>query len=302
MKANNPFTKILTDETLRETVAHGSEEYPFQFYLEDFWLFDFHCIDWHWHPEVEFVFAKKGSVTVLIGSDRFTLEQGTGIFINSQVIHRFEVTENTITPNIVFAPHLLSPKESLIYQKYIQPVLSSSSEYQIFSEEIPWQKDILHLLQSVFALQEAENVSEMMTVHYLLQLWEILWEHIHPCETVSLSNSSARTRAQLQIMMQYIHNNYSTQVTLNDLASTVMLSKSSVLNIFQQYLHISPINYLIHYRLKSAAKLLSNTENSISSIAQSTGFEDTGYFCRKFKSLFGQTPGEYRKKGGSHEL
>ena len=47
-------------ETLRETVSHGSEEYPFKYYYEDIWLFDFHCIDWHWHSEVEFVFLEKG--------------------------------------------------------------------------------------------------------------------------------------------------------------------------------------------------------------------------------------------------
>lgn len=47
--------RIITDETLRETASHGSEEYPFCYYYEDIRDFDFHCIDWHWHPEVEFV-------------------------------------------------------------------------------------------------------------------------------------------------------------------------------------------------------------------------------------------------------
>ena len=50
--------RITTDETLRETASHGSEEYPFSYYYEDIWDFDFHCIDWHWHPEVEFVYIQ----------------------------------------------------------------------------------------------------------------------------------------------------------------------------------------------------------------------------------------------------
>ena len=52
--------RITTDETLRETANHGSEEYPFSYYYEDIWDFDFHCIDWHWHPEVEFVYVQQG--------------------------------------------------------------------------------------------------------------------------------------------------------------------------------------------------------------------------------------------------
>ena len=43
------YFKITTDETLRETVQHGSERYPFAYYPEDIWQFDFHRIDCHWH-------------------------------------------------------------------------------------------------------------------------------------------------------------------------------------------------------------------------------------------------------------
>ena len=115
--------KIITDETLRETVSHGNEEYPFCYYLEDVWEFDLHCIDWHWHPEIEFVFVQKGTVTFLVGSERYVLTAGNGIFINSQILHRFEADETAVIPNIVFSPSLLSSKGSLIYEKYIEPVV-----------------------------------------------------------------------------------------------------------------------------------------------------------------------------------
>ena len=34
--------KIHTDDTLRETVVHGSQAYPFAYYPENIWEFDFH--------------------------------------------------------------------------------------------------------------------------------------------------------------------------------------------------------------------------------------------------------------------
>lgn len=296
MKADNNYSRIRTDETLRETVCHGSDEYPFKYYNEDIWLFDFHCIDWHWHTEVEFVFIEKGTAEFLVGSGRYVLTEGMGIFINSQVIHRFEASESVIIPNIVFSPSLLSAEDSLIYRKYIQPLLDSSIECLIFSPEVPWQKEVLKNLLSVFDAQNTERIGEIKTVELLLKIWETVYENANISESIPVAKAAAHTQAQLQIMMQYIHKNYSEHITLADIAQTVSVSKSSALNIFNKYLRISPVNYLINYRLKCAAKLLASTDSNIYSIASNTGFENTGYFCRSFKELFGVTPSEYRKK------
>lgn len=296
MKADNNYSRIRTDETLRETVCHGSDEYPFKYYNEDIWLFDFHCIDWHWHSEVEFVFIEKGTAEFLVGSGRYVLTEGTGIFINSQVIHRFEASESVIIPNIVFSPSLLSAEDSLIYRKYIQPLLDSSVERLIFSPEVPWQKEVLDSLLSVFEVQDTESIGEIKTVELLLKIWEAIYENENISESIPAAKATAHTQAQLQIMMQYIHKNYAEHITLADIAQTVSVSKSSALNIFNKYLRVSPVSYLINYRLKRAAKLLASTDSSIYSIASNTGFENVGYFCRSFKELFGVTPSEYRKK------
>lgn len=296
MNAGNNYGRIKTDETLRETTCHGSDEYPFKYYKEDIWLFDFHCIDWHWHSEVEFEFIEKGTAEFLVGSGRYVLSAGTGIFINSQVIHRFEASESVIIPNIVFSPSLLSSEDSLIYRKYIQPLLDSSMECLIFSPEIPWQNDVLNNLMNLFDVQENEDMHEIKTVELLLKIWDIMYENVNISENIPVAKASARTQARLQIMMQYIHKNYSEHITLADIAQTVSVSKSSTLNIFNKYLHISPVSYLINYRLKRAAKLLAETGGSVYSIANNTGFENVGYFCRSFKELFGVTPSEYRKK------
>ncbi len=295
MKINNTYPKIITDETLREMTNHGSEEYPFQYYLEDIWMFDFHCIDWHWHPELEFVYIRKGNVIFKIGSDQFELSEGMGVFVNTQVIHRFESVDTAVIPNIVFSPTLIAPEGSLLYKKYIEPILISSLSYCCLKPEIEWQNEILRVMQKIFFIQEQENGCELETVKELLHIWRLLYEHTDLIDAAVKIDVSARSLAQLQIMMQYMHEHYMEMITLDDLAKVVMMSKSSVLNIFQKYLHTSPISYLVNYRLKQAARLLVTTERSISVIAQSTGFENTGYFCRKFKELFVKTPGEYRK-------
>lgn len=294
IEGRNSYPRIRTDETIRENVSHGDENYPFQYYFEDIWQFDFHCIDWHWHPELEFVYIEKGTATILVGNNKFMLSPGKGIFINTQVIHRFESSESTLIPNIVFSPLLLASKESLIYQKYIQPLLSTI-DYQVFTQEIPWQKEIIDILNSIFLLQKKTASCELQTVRLLLELWQIMFENINAVSFNQKSTSAIKDQARLQIMLQYIHKNYQNNLTLEDLSHLVSLSKSSVLNLFNEYVRMSPIDYVLHYKLKLAAHLLDTTENTISYIAGSTGFNNVGFFCRKFKEVFKLTPSQYRK-------
>ena len=293
-EGHNSYPRIKTDETIRENVSHGDEKYPFQYYFEDIWQFDLHCIDWHWHPELEFVYVEKGTATILVGSNKFILHSGNGIFINTQVIHRFESFESTLIPNIVFSPLLLASKESLVYQKYIQPLLSTI-DCQLFTQEIPWQKKIIDILNSIFLLQKKSASCELQTVRLLLELWQIMFENINAASFNQKSISVIKDQARLQIMLQYIHENYKSNLTLEELSHLISLSKSSVLNLFHEYVRMSPIDYVLCYKLRQAAQLLVTTENSISYIAESTGFNNVGYFCRKFKDVFKLTPSQYRK-------
>ena len=299
MDTNRQYTLIETDEDYRETVSHGSTEYPFAFYDEDVWEFDFHCIDWHWHAELEFVYVKSGTMTVLIGTENFSVGPNTGLFINTKVIHRFESESSVIIPNILFLPALLAAEDSLLYQNYIYPVLYASAPYQIFSDDVPWQAKINGLLLDVFELQKDAGKNEWQTVQRLMQLWEILFRHTKVNAEVFKSETTAAKQAQLQIMMQYIQDNYRNPISLDEISSVAAISKSSALKLFSRMLHTSPIAFLVRYRLQCAAKLLLSTEQSVGVIAQDTGFSDTAYFCRKFKELYGMTPTQYRA-GGTH--
>lgn len=98
--------------------------------------------------------------------------------------------------------------------------------------------------------------------------------------------------------MQFIHENYRKNLSLDEIASQAMLSKSSALNLFRNYLHITPVNYLINYRLKQAALLLSHTEKKVSTISAETGFHNIDYFCKAFKKHYQVTPGNIGKKSG----
>ena len=222
----------------------------------------------------------------------YRLSAGTAAFLNSQVIHCFRSEGSTIVPNLVFSPEIIAPAQSLLYRKFIAPVLHSGVDIQVFSPETAEDRAVLHCLREVIAHQEQRSPSELRTVLLLIALWEAIGSRIEGSpETCSL-----RAQAQFQRMMQYVHTRYAQKVTLEELAGEVSISKSSAMKLFRHYLHTSPIDYLIGYRLKQAAKLLTTTRSSVSAIAEQTGFENVGYFCRKFKAVFFKTPSQYRRQ------
>lgn len=296
MNYNTTYNKILTDENMMETIQHGSKEYPFHFYYDNLELFDFHCIEWHWHTEFEFVYVETGTVYFGISDKQFALSEGQGVFINSKILHRYFSQGKAIVPNFVLMPYFIAAQDSLIYQKYVLPIMASPMDYQIFSSDIPWQAQALSLMREMMAAQEKASDVELVSSYLIQKIWHILYQNTDVEHMGKKENYSASSQARLQLMMQYIHQKFAYNTSLSDIADQAKVSKSTALNLFQRYLGISPVTYLINYRLQEAAKLLASTEKKVTVISKDTGFDNVDYFCKAFKKYYKLTPTEYRKK------
>ncbi len=296
MNYNTTYNKILTDENMMETIQHGSKEYPFHFYYDNLELFDFHCIEWHWHTEFEFVYVETGTVYFGISDKQFALSEGQGVFINSKILHRYFSQGKAIVPNFVLMPYFIAAQDSLIYQKYVLPIMASPMDYQLFSSDIPWQAQALSLMREMMAAQEKASDVELVSSYLIQKIWHILYQNTDVEHMGKKENYSASSQARLQLMMQYIHQKFAYNISLSDIADQAKVSKSTALNLFQRYLGISPVTYLINYRLQEAAKLLASTEKKVTVISKDTGFDNVDYFCKAFKKYYKLTPTEYRKK------
>ena len=296
MNYNTTYNKILTDENMMETIQHGSKEYPFHFYYDNLELFDFHCIEWHWHTEFEFVYVETGTVYFGISDKQFVLSEGQGVFINSKILHRYFSQGKAIVPNFVLMPYFIAAQDSLSYQKYVLPIMASPMDYQIFSSDIPWQAQALSLMREMMVAQEKASDVELVSSYLIQKIWHILYQNTDVEHMGKKENYSASSQARLQLMMQYIHQKFAYNISLSDIADQAKVSKSTALNLFQRYLGISPVTYLINYRLQEAAKLLASTEKKVTVISKDTGFDNVDYFCKAFKKYYKLTPTKYRKK------
>ena len=93
---------------------------------------------------------------------------------------------------------------------------------------------------------------------------------------------------------QYIAEQYSYPITVEDVAVYTGISRSYLFRLFRTMMKQSPKEYLLEYRIRQACQLLNHTELPVGSIAHSVGFEDNLYFSRVFKKYKNCTPSEYR--------
>ena len=192
-------------------------------------------------------------------------------------------------------PSFIAPEGSLIYKKYVLPITTSNIQYLVFNKADPASTPIISDFQKIISIHKNEKDNELLVSSLMQHLWLDIHKSIDFDCLDEKQSSSAASLSRLQIMMQFIHEHYTKEITLEDIAAQTGISKSTALNLFNKYLHVTPVNYLISYRLKIAAAKLSDTEKKINTISMECGFNSIDYFCRAFKKQCHMSPGKYRK-------
>lgn len=108
--------------------------------------------------------------------------------------------------------------------------------------------------------------------------------------------NSHSEQSPVDLVLEYIHTNYSDKISLEDLISCAHLNRVSLNKMFKDLTGFTAMGYLLTYRLKVAESLLTHTDMSLNEIARATGFEYDTYFIKQFTAKRGMTPTEFRKE------
>jgi AraC-like DNA-binding protein len=83
--------------------------------------------------------------------------------------------------------------------------------------------------------------------------------------------------------------------TLQRLAREVGTSRSALVERFTHVVGEPPMRYLTRWRLQRAARMLSDGEAKVSSVALDIGYESEAAFSRAFKRMVGMSPAEWKR-------
>ena len=75
----------------------------------------------------------------------------------------------------------------------------------------------------------------------------------------------------------------------------IVITEDHLTFCFRQEIGTTPIKYLQRYRINQSKRLLLETQQTITEVALTVGFSDSGYFSRIFRRETGLTPEAYRQ-------
>ncbi len=94
----------------------------------------------------------------------------------------------------------------------------------------------------------------------------------------------------------YLELNYRENITLSTLSSIFHFNPSYMNRVFKRAHQLSPIQYLIGFRIRCAKEILcANPSLEIKDVAYSVGYDDPHYFSRVFKQETGVAPSDWGK-------
>jgi len=111
-----------------------------------------------------------------------------------------------------------------------------------------------------------------------------------------LSSPSRLDKNYLQSVKEYIHHNYTQDLTQKQIAKQFNVTPNYLSAAFKKKFGTTMLNYIHELRLRQAKKMLENPDISIIDISHAVGFADAKYFSRIFRQRENLSPREYRKK------
>jgi AraC family transcriptional regulator len=110
----------------------------------------------------------------------------------------------------------------------------------------------------------------------------------------ALRFSRGFTASHYKRVLEFVAEQYSNPIIIDDLARVAGLSSAHFSRLFKEVLGDSPHKFLMDYRVEQAKQLLGDISRPMSDVALACGFADQPHFSRVFKQLTGQTPKSFR--------
>ncbi|MBQ8164221.1 MAG: helix-turn-helix transcriptional regulator [Clostridia bacterium] len=233
----------------------------------------------HIHEDIELVYVKKGRSIAYCDGKKYILNENSFFLAFPNQVHRYM---HSLPGEYI----LLVIKPSLLLG-YGDIFIDGQAVSAVHDFEENTDDNIIYLYETALYEYERDGLSTVIEA-YLTALFGKLLKYYY----VEKSQVSHDTVLQI---LQYCAQHYKENITINDIAEELHVSRSCVSHIFSNRIAINFCEYINSLRLADARKFLKNKNYSITEVAEMSGFSTIRTFNRAFFKQFNMSPSEYRK-------
>lgn len=247
----------------------------------------------HQHEEIQLSFIEEGHGTLMVGDSVNYYSQGDILIIGSHLPHVFK-SDYTLSKSrmltLFFTKHAFGTNFFELEElKELQQFFKRSEHgFKVLSHK--------EELKTLFLqLEKSTKLSQFLL---LLQVLKIVSTGQYKSLSSFIYNKiySDNEGKRMRDVFDYTMDNFDKQVSLKDISEVAAMTKNAFCKYFKKRTNKTYIQFLNELRLEHACKMLqTQNENSISEIAEASGFLNISNFNRQFKSALGMTPLAYRK-------
>ena len=256
----------------------------------------------HFHNLTEIGICRYGDGDMYLDNDVCRYQNGTLTVIPENFPH-ITVSDGE---NANFWEYVFFDMKSIVEELfpgnpvYQSQVIESLNKSAFISDEKKDKAiaDIINLM-----IDEAKNKKPYYQKKISLQLKALIIELVRKCD-VSLEEEQpvkGTNMAQIAAALDYINKNYDKQIKAIELANICSMSETHFRRIFEEYINMSPMDYVNLIRIQRACDLMKKTNDSMDLVAVKCGFSTTSTFNRNFKKYLNTSPYQWKINPGNYE-
>lgn len=271
---------------------------PIRLELTDTELSSYYC------EYIELRYVMTGHLYVEIEGEKIRFDEGEICFINS-VANRREILSDTecmlINVNIdktVFTEAFLNSIGLNALKKYLRTNILKRSEQQHYLCFTPLSEAFTEKINEYFYLIITEIIKERpgyqdISKGYIIRLMDHLTNNYQ--YNFDRKDSQLYAEKLFESIQEYITTHLDT-VTMEDLIKNFYFQSNYFNNLIKKHTGMTYSRYVIFLRIERAKHLLYATDLSIEEIMWLIGYNNKGFFYKKFQELVGMSPKAYRLK------
>ncbi|MEZ9681192.1 AraC family transcriptional regulator [Vibrio splendidus] len=251
---------------------------------------------WHRHEEYEIAIHRHFAGHSFIGHHQSDVFHNHIILVGPDLPHAI-YSEESADDQRVCETHVVWFRKD-----WIEPLIDSCRELEPLRALLEDSKKGLQFSSATAekATELLDRVMEKPPHQQLLTLFLLFSVLLDDQEVVQLINPIFKAGEgdeisdKLDKVEAFLMNHFIQDISVNDLASHLYISESSVRRLFQKHYKESFSQRLKKIRLNVACDLLINTSLPVSLILEKVGYDNQANFNRQFKSYKQVTPTQYR--------